>query len=572
MRTQKAPPIQIKISRLLFVLLCILGIITARLAYLQIHLFHQYISQSNNNFLRHKVVKPPRGNIFDCNKNLLVTNRPIVNLYWQGATKKISHDETITILKNLEPILEQSLLDKTELITGIKKAHHYGQTQLIMHDLSFEQLSKIQEQCSHYENLLIETDFERFYPHNSYASHVLGYLGHINMNTIGKMGLEELLEESLKGHPGTIQTTINSLGSQLSQVELTHALSGTDIDTTINLTLQNIAEKIFPENVSGAILLMNPINGALQAMVSRPNFDPHIFLHPLSVDTWKQLQENQPFLNRSLKACYPPGSIFKLITTSAALELNLLTPTSTTYCKGYSTFAKRQYWCNQRHGHGSLTIAQALAESCNIPFFEIGKKIEIDTLAQYAHKFGLGEKTNIIFSENSGVVPSRAWKRTHKNEPWWPGETLSVAIGQSFLSVTPIQIARMISSIFTGYLVNPRILINEPIVTQPLDILPSTLSFLRETMRAVVEQGTGKRALNKKFTVYGKTSTAQVSDLSKRHQSTVHMEHGWFVGYIQYHDYTPLTIVILLENVGTSRAATKIAQKFLIEYAKTVDR
>ncbi len=568
----KSSPIQTKITQLLCLLAIALVIITARLAYLQIHLFSQYLTQSNNNFLRNKVVTPPRGNILDCNNKLLVTNRPIVNLYWHGGVKKISPEETIAILKKLEPILEEPLTENSLLISNIKKANQSGQTSLILQDLTFEQLSRIQEQCAHHDHLLIETDFERFYPHATYASHILGYLGHFNMDVIGKMGLEELLDESLKGLPGTIQTTINSLGTPLSHIELTRALSGADIHTTIDLSLQHIIETIFPPHVSGSIILMNPLNGAVLATVSRPNFDPHLFLHPLSVDTWKQLQVNQPFLNRAFKACYPPGSIFKLITTSAALELGMITTTSTTYCKGYSTFAKRQYWCNQRHGHGTLNIEQALAASCNIPFFEIGKKIDINVLAQYAHKFGLGEKTNIILSESAGIVPSRAWKRAHKNEPWWPGETLSVTIGQSFLNATPIQIARMISSIFTGYLVNPRILQSEPIVTQPLEILPTTLSFLRETMKAVVEQGTGRTANNKKFTVYGKTSTAQVSDLSKRNQGTEHMEHGWFVGYIQYHHYTPLTIVILLENVGTSREATRVAQKFLIEYAKLVDQ
>ena len=303
----KPSPIQTKITRLLFMLVGILGIITVRLAYLQIHLFHQYLKQSNNNFLRHKVVTPPRGNIVDCNKKLLVTNRPVINLYWHGISKKISFEETRDILKKLEPILEESLLDNALLVANIKKANQSGQTHLIMHDLSFEQLSKIQEQCSHYENLLIETDFERFYPHQTYASHILGYLGHFNMDMIGKMGLEELLEDSLKGHPGTTQTTINSLGTPLSHVELTRALSGADIHTTIDLSLQRIAETIFPADVSGSILLMNPINGALLSIVSRPNFDPHIFLHPLSVDAWKQLQVNQPFLNRALKRVIRPA-------------------------------------------------------------------------------------------------------------------------------------------------------------------------------------------------------------------------------------------------------------------------
>lgn len=572
MRTKELSPIQNKITLLMFILISILCVITIRLAYLQIHLFTEYLTQSTNNFIRHKTVVPPRGNIVDCNNKLLVTNRPVINVHWQGSIKKVSQEDTLEILEKLEPILEQPLRINSHLIAGIKKANQQGSTHLIMHDLSFEQLSKIKEQFSQHTNLLIETNFERLYPYQSYASHILGYLGRIRVESIGKMGLEELLEENLKGQPGIIQTTINSIGTPLSHIELNQALSGTTIYTTIDLSLQHIAETIFPVDNTGTIIIMNPIDGALKAVVSRPNFNPNIFLHHLSTDAWNQLQTNQPFLNRAFKACYPPGSIFKLITTSAALELNLMTTTTTTYCKGYTTFAKRQYWCNRRHGHGTLNIEQALAESCNIPFFEIGKRIDIDLLAHYAHKFGLGEKTNLILSENSGIVPSHAWKQKYKGEPWWPGETLSVTIGQSFLNVTPIQIARMISGIFTGYLVKPRILVDEPIATQPLDILPSTLSFLRETMRAVVEQGTGKRAHNKNFTVYGKTSTAQVSDLSKRHQGTEHMEHGWFVGYIQYHDYTPLTIVILLENVGSSRVATKVAQNFLIEYRKLLNQ
>lgn len=566
-------PLHLKISRLVVFFVLLMCVIVARLAYLQIHRFQEYISQSMNNFTRHKTIKATRGTIVDCNHQLLVTNRPVMSLYWQpqdhhGLT--VSADHIAAVLHDLEHIFEQPFPAAEQLINTIKKSHARGNKQLIKQDLSFEQLSKIKEQLPHHRHLAIETDFERFYPHNSCASHILGYLGRINLDLIGRMGLEELLEEHLKGQAGTLQTTINSLGTQISHIELTRALAGTDIHTTIDIALQQIVEQIFPADTAGTIILMDPTNGALQAVVSRPHFDPNMFLHPISTQTWQQLQENKPFLNRAFKACYPPGSIFKLITTSAALELGLITTSSTTYCRGYSTFAKRQYWCNNRHGHGTLNIEQALAASCNIPFFEIGKHIDIDVLADYAHKFGLGHKTNLLLSENTGVVPSRTWKRAVKGEPWWPGETLSVAIGQSFLSVTPIQIARMISSIFTGYLVNPRILMNEPVVTQPLDISPTTLAFLRDTMRAAVEQGTGQRAKNKRFTIYGKTSTAQVSDLSKRNSGVEHREHGWFVSYIQYHDYPPLTMVILLENVGTSRVATPIAQKFLIEYHKLI--
>jgi penicillin-binding protein 2 len=318
---------------------------------------------------------------------------------------------------------------------------------------------------------------------------------------------------------------------------------------------------------------MDPSDGAILALVSRPNFDPNIFLAPINPAQWQMLQNKQPFLNRAFNSCYPPGSIFKLVTASAALENGLITPQSSVFCHGYMTFAERRYWCSQRDGHGRLTASQALAKSCNILFYEIAKKINIDVLAQYAHKFGLGRKTNICFSEKEGLIPTNSWKMESKGERWWPGETLSAAIGQSYLLVTPIQVACMISSIFTGYLVTPRILINETLKKQPLEIRHSTLEFLRESMRAVVTKGTGIRVSHvKNIEIYAKTSTAQIKNFKKDdNPEETHQEHGGFVAYFKYKDNKPLTIVITAENAGTSRVATAIAKEFLIEYKKLMD-
>ena len=223
-------------------------------------------------------------------------------------------------------------------------------------------------------------------------------------------------------------------------------------------------------------------------------------------------------------------------------------------------------------GHGLLNIEQSLAHSCNILFYETGKKISIDLLANYAHRFGLGEKTNIMFAEKEGLVPSTAWKRRVKNERWWPGETLSVAIGQSYLLATPVQIARMISSIFTGQLVTPRVLMNEPINKQPLAISLETRKFLQQSMQKVVHQGTGQKVKTiKDIKIYAKTSTAQTSSLEKRDWGTEYMEHGWFVAYFSYKDYKPLTLVILVEHASTSRVPAGIAADFLREYKKLMD-
>ena len=197
-----------------------------------------------------------------------------------------------------------------------------------------------------------------------------------------------------------------------------------------------------------------------------------------------KFKKTKPFLNRAFNACYPPASPFKLIAMSAACETGLITPEDTYNCRGYTLFKKRRYYCNNHYGHGVLNIKDSVAHSCNIPCFEIAQKISIGYTRWYAEKFGLGSKTNIIFQEKQGLVPSNEWKILNKGERWWTGETLSASIGQSFLLATPIQVACMISSIFTGYLVTPRVVEDTPVETKPLEILPNTIDFLRDSMES----------------------------------------------------------------------------------------
>lgn len=261
-----------------------------------------------------------------------------------------------------------------------------------------------------------------------------------------------------------------------------------------------------------------------------------------------------------------------MVTVSAAIENNIIPVESLWECNGYTMFCNRKYWCHRHYGHGHLTTRQALAQSCNILFFEIGKKISINLLANYAHRFGLGQPTDILFPEKTGLVPTTEWKEQVKGERWWTGETLSATIGQSFLLVSPIQIARMIASIFTGYLVKPRILSNEEIEMQPLAIEPETRSFLKDSMKKVVTKGTGRRVNTiKDIEIFAKTSTAQTSDKKKRHLGNQYLEHGWFVAYVKYKNARPFTLVILIEHAGASRVPTLVAKNFLIEYKKMID-
>ena len=444
---------------------------------------------------------------------------------------------------------------------------------LLINDISFEQLSRILEQFPDHRNLVITTAFKRFYPYNTIASHVVGYLGSLTTDSAGKMGLEKMFEDTLKGTSGEIVKTINSVGKNLTEEEVKKALVGTTIQTTINLDVQLMAEKAFPEDNAGVFLVMQAQTGALQVVLSRPSFDPNIFLNPIHAEEWARLQERQPFLNRAFSACYPPASLFKLVTVAAALETKLITPDSTWYCNGKMNFCGRDYHCAHLEGHGTLALKEVLAKSCNIPFYEMGKYIKIDTLAEYAARLGLGRPTNIIFPEKSGLIPTRQWKRKNKGEPWWPGETLSATIGQSFLLITPLQAARMVSAICEGYLVKPRILVTEAIEREPLHLSPETLLVLQESMKGAIERGTGKR-LNtlRNIEIHAKTGTAQTSSLEKRENGSQFLEHAWFAGHVRYKNHAPVTLMIFIENAGSSRIAIAVAKEFLIDYCNYLDQ
>jgi len=565
-------PVTYKIKIFAYSIFFLLCVIALRLVYLQINSMEWFAHRSKKNFLQMSKVQSPRGNILDRTGNLLATNRPLTSLHWCGTGKYRLAEDQFETLETIGTIINQTLTHDEELIKKISRAERHRKQILLTTDLSVEQLSQIAEQLPTCPNISISTHFKRYYPYQSFASHLLGYLGAMGLDQYGKMGLEKLFEDTLKGDHGTVVNIIDSLGRNVTQTTLKEAFSGSNVQTTIDLDIQHLCEEVFPSERSGACIVMDPVNGDLLAVLSRPDFDPAIFLQKISSYAWDELQKDQPFLNRAFNAAYPPGSIFKLITISAALEHDMITPETEFDCKGYYLFGKRKYWCNRRYGHGTLNVKQALAQSCNPLLYDIGAHISVNTLAEYAYKFGLGRRTNVMLPEQVGLVPTTQWKLDTKGERWWPGETLSVAIGQSFLLTTPLQIARMISAIYTGYLVSPRILCTEKIAHEQLAIKEETRKFLKKSMRRVITSGTGKRLHHvKDMKIYAKTSTAQTSAMSKRNLSTEYLEHGWFAGNIVYKDHPPLTMVIVVERAGTAQVATGIAKNFLLKYKKLMD-
>lgn len=547
-------------------------ILAGRLFHLQIRLGNQFTSQSKRNFTRYEQINSLRGNILDCCGKILATNRPVTDLYWQGTGHKRLTPGHIEDLKRLTELLG---IPPFENYDEINRTERYVKKILLATDLSFEQLSKVIELFPDETNVKLITHFKRFYPYQSMASHILGYLAYMDTTCEGKTGIEKIFEETLRGKEGSIMRIINSIGTHLAEYEIEKTLQGKHIKTTLDLSLQKLAEESFPQDTSGCLILMDPTTGALKACVSRPTFDPNIFTAPISLETWDALQEHQPFLNRISSASYPIGSTFKLITVSAALETGVIEQHSAWDCHGYSTFAGRKYHCVKKEGHGLLTTKLAMAHSCNIPFFEIGKKIDMDVITHYAHIFGLGRATGSLFPEATGLVPSRTWKRKVKHERWWTGETLSAMIGQTFLLATPLQIVRMVAAIETGFLVTPRIIEDTPITCEPLGIRLETRQFLQKSMHASVTKGTARwldRLHQKDFIIHAKTSTAQTCSLEKLKDGKDFLEHSWLSCNFTYKENSPLTMVIITERTGRTGIPSRTAYTFLKGYKNIMDK
>jgi len=451
-------------------------------------------------------------------------------------------------------------------VRQLHRAQRCAQRVLICKNISYDQLCQISEKCSYSPNLIIQNRFKRFYPYKSLASHILGYLN--KAENVGTGGLEKLFEARLSGETGMEQSIINATGKKLEKYRYVQAKPGDDIALTLDYGVQLLAEQMFEDDQSGALIVMDPTNGAIRAMVSYPNFDPNLFLDTITPEVWQEkFIKNKALLNRCTMALYPPASIFKFITYAAALEQNVITRDSLVECKGHITYCGRRYHCARRWGHGKLTLQDAIAYSCNVHIFNTALHLSIDTLADYAYRFGLGRKTNFILSEKSGLVPTASWKRTVLGERWWAGETLSASIGQSYLLVTPLQIARMVSAIATGYLVTPRLLVSQKCQQESLNVSESTLHTIRQAMNAVVQKGTFKRLKYlRDFQIYAKTGTAQTCSLSKVKTRREDYEHAWSVGFFSYKKQSPLVLVVLVEHTGVSLPAKRLVERFLRGY------
>ena len=599
-----AVSIEILNRRLKIITLCVIAafaVLALRLWFLQILNGPSYRDQSDHNRIRLQDIPPARGKIFDRNGELLVDNRPSYNLYI--IPEEIQHREQL--LESLRRLID---LDPEEVKTRFDKASRLYPFKpiLVKRDMSRKELAVIETQLFDLPGVDIQPHPQRYYIHKSFASHLIGYLGEISeeqLNSgeyngnkagdlIGKDGVEKKWQKDLFGIRGGAQVESDAAGRNLKVMSRKPATPGLNVWLTIDKYLQMTAEAELAEK-RGAIVALDPNNGEILAFASSPAFDPNVFIDGLDKTEWERINstENTPLLNRAISGQYPPGSIFKMVVALAALDEGVIDPEEEVYCTGtYRAGRKDVRSCWKKGGHGKVSLYEAIVGSCDVYFYKLGQLLDVDTLARYSKTFGLGKKTGFeIGSEKPGLVPTSEWKLKSRHEPWQAGETISLAIGQSFLQVTPLQAAGMISAMFNGgYLYQPKavkrvgkdetsVYESTPTLKGQVKASPENMELIKKALIGVVNEtrgSTGRRARVKGISVAGKTGTVQVVGLKKTEALEAEGEipvkfrdHAWFVAIAPAED-PALALAILVEHAGEggSGAAAPIAKEMFEAY------
>ena len=450
-------------SRLIFVkvgLLMLLLLLGLRLWQLQIRDGMYYQDLARDNRTRSIVLEPARGLLYDRNGELLANNIPSFQLYLSLEDVQ-DRDDLLSKLPEYVDVNVQAISEKL----GTKQRR--GRIKL-KSGLTLKEAALIESHRIDLPGVAIQPEYQRHYPLGNYAAHVIGYVSEISESQlkdqefldvqagriIGQYGLERTFDTHLLGETGRKVIEVDAFGYPKRSLSIQPPLAGDDLYLTIDIRLQRLAEDLLGEE-AGAIVALDPWNGDVLALASQPGFNPNDLSGGISPQAWQQLLQDSrhPLTNRAIQGQYPPGSTFKIVMAAALLETQTMKATDSMTCHGTFPFGKRVFRDWKRWGHGSVDLTKAIAESCDIYFYKVGNQLGIDPISRYSRQFGLGSKTGIaLSSERSGLVPSRKWKqREQRVSLGIQGETISVAIGQGFLSVTPIQMAKVVSIVATRW-------------------------------------------------------------------------------------------------------------------------
>jgi penicillin-binding protein 2 len=580
--------IQTRLNLFRLPVLLIFLILAARLWQLQIVHGSEYALKAEQNRIRTIELVAPRGTISDRNHNPLVENRPSFNVLIYRESMK---DQRVTT----RFLTEKLGIEQEDIEEQFRRSQRTGlyRPMVVKEDATMEDVSVIEAHKAIYPEIQVVFEPRRLYHYGELAAHLLGYVGEVTEeeltenlfpgaksgSLVGRSGVERIYNHLLVGEDGERQVLVDSVGREVGLLSETDPVIGNEVRLTLDLDLQSVAEKSMEGKV-GAIVAMDPRNGEILAMTSSPSFDPNAFSTRISRNEWNELLNNpdHPMQNRAIQNSHSPGSVFKLIMADAGLEEGMLDGDPTVTCTGSAVYYGRTYQCGSRDGHGPLKLEQAIAKSCNVFFYELGRRLGIEKIAVHARAFGLGELTGVdLPGERSGIMPSPEWKREARGTIWYPGETISVAIGQGAVSTTPLQILRAVGAIATGgLLTTPHVLLDVengspdemewPVCHIPMG--DENARRIRNGMwQSVNNWGTGHNAAVPGQDICGKTGTAQViGNENKQYAGKGLEDHSWFVGFGN-RDNPEIAVVVFVEHGGKGGVVSApIAQQIFAAY------
>jgi len=585
--------------KIFFVLLLIIfSVLLIRLWYLQIIKGGELKQRSEINSVRFRKIKPLRGLIMDRKGRLLVDNLPSFDVVYMPGKVKDQEQliEKLKILykrKSLQFVLDQHFpkIVKPYLPITLEK------------NVGMEKVALVETNSMDLPGVYIDVSPVRLYLDGEMMAPVIGYTGEASKeeleegdeeytygDILGKHGVEKALDAYIRGRDGAELVEVNVYDKEIKNLGRIEPAPGYNAVLTIDADLQKAAWQAL-KGKAGAAVALDPRDGSVLAMISSPSFDPHLFNSGISYDQWNKLQNSPlaPMSNRAISGQYPPGSTYKLIVAAAALEEGIITPDTKFFCNGYFKIGNKTFRCWHKNGHGYISLHRAIVESCDVYFYNVGKLLGADKIAKYAKLFGLGEASGIdLPNEKNGIVPTEQWKLARMKEPWQPGETISIAIGQGYDLVTPLQLVNAYSAFANGGTVwQPRIIKRiesidgkiykefPPVKNGDLPLSKKTFDILSHALWGVVNEqgGTGGAARILNADVCGKTGTAQVISLpenekrSRQRKMDVFLkDHALFVCYAPLKD-PEIAVAVIVENAGHGGSfAAPIARKILNAY------
>lgn len=582
------------VSIFVFISLLMVGLII-RLVYLQIGGHEHYATMAKSNSIKVAPLPPTRGIIYDRRGRVLAENMPSYNL--EIIPEQIKDiEDTLLRLQQLLAIPDEKI---ERFLKQKKRSKRFSSIPLLTR-LSDQDVAKFSVVRPYFPGVDLYARLVRHYPYAGLTAHAVGYVGRINekelkklpvaeyrgTHHVGKIGIEKTYESQLHGQTGYAEVETNAQGRKIKSVIIEEPVPGENLTLSIDVDIQQAAYDAL-EGYNGAAVAIEVKTGDVLAFVSRPGFDPNPFVSGISSKAYKALQDSdaQPLFNRALRGQYPPGSTVKPFIALAGLEYRVIKAEEKTFCPGYYQLPKlkHKYRDWKASGHKSVTLRDAITQSCDVYFYDLARNLGIDRLHEFLQKFGFGEKTAIdLVGEKAGLLPSRAWKRRARNQVWYPGETLITGIGQGFFQVTPLQLAQATATlankgkVITPHFVNkvniddaedkPQIKLSTDNVEEITSAMVNVIHGLRGTARRL------KKGIN--YQIAGKTGTAQVFTVKQEEKYNEDeiaeklKDHALFMSFAPADD-PKIAVAVIVENGGhggsvAAPIAGKVMKRFLM--------